>query len=78
MVGILDSIPGGLILECHDDWPRSSSRQEWFAITRRIVQDTISDMDLDPAALAEWKRHLSELACFDPQARYCQREEATP
>ena len=27
-------------------------RQEWFAITRRIVQPTISDMDLDPAAMA--------------------------
>ena len=33
-------------------------RQEWLAITRRIVQATISDMDLDPAALAEVEEAL--------------------
>jgi hypothetical protein len=31
-------------------WPRSATRKEWFAITRRIIQDTIAEMDLDPAA----------------------------
>ena len=53
MANILDGIPGGSVLDGLDDWPRSASRKEWFAITRRIVQDTIADMDLDPAALAE-------------------------
>ena len=28
-------------------------RKEWFAISSRIVQDTIADMNLDPAAEAE-------------------------
>ena len=54
MANILDGIcPEGSILDGFDDWPRSATRKEWFAITRRIVQDTIADMDLDPAAMAE-------------------------
>ena len=55
MASILDGLGlEGSILDClNDDWPRSASRKEWFAITRRIVQVTIADMDLDPAALAE-------------------------
>ena len=28
------------------------SRQEWFAIRRSIVQNTIADIDLDDAALS--------------------------
>ena len=36
-----------------NDWPRSAARKECFAITRRIIQDTITDMNLDPAAEAE-------------------------
>ena len=54
MANILDDIcPEGFILDCLDDWPRSATRQEWFCITRELVARTISDMDLDPAALAE-------------------------
>ena len=54
MANILDGICSeGSILYGLDDWPRSATRKEWFAITRRIVQDTIADMDLDPVALAE-------------------------
>ena len=54
MANILDGIcPEGSILDVFDDWPRSASRKQWFAITRRIVQNTIADMNLDPAALAE-------------------------
>ena len=54
MASILDGLGlEGSVLDGLDDWPRSASRKEWFAITRRIVQDTIADMDLDPAALAE-------------------------
>ena len=34
-------------------WPRSATRKEWFAITRQLTQQTIAEMDLDPAALAE-------------------------
>jgi len=54
MVNILDGIcPEGSILDGLDDWPRSATRKEWFRITRQLIQETIADMDLDPAALAE-------------------------
>ena len=54
MANILDGIcPEGSILDGLDDWPQSATRKEWFAITRQLIQQTIADMDLDPAALAE-------------------------
>ena len=54
MANILKCIcPEGFILDGLDDWPRSASRKEWFRITRQLIQETIADMDLDPAALAE-------------------------
>ena len=52
MAFILADIPNTPVLEI-DDWPRSATRKEWFAITRRVIQDTIADMNLDPAAEAE-------------------------
>ena len=54
MANILDGIcPEGSILDGLDDWPRSATRKEWFAITRQLIQQTIAEMDLDPVALAE-------------------------
>ena len=54
MANILDGIcPEGSILDGLDDWPRSATRKEWFRITRQLIQETIADMDLDSAALAE-------------------------
>ena len=47
-LGLEGSVFGGL-----DDWPRSATRKEWFRITRELVANTIADMDLGPAALAE-------------------------
>ena len=52
MPKILDPVSQTPLLEIND-WSRSTTRKEWFAITRRIIQDTIADMDLDPAAEAE-------------------------
>ena len=52
MTNLLDHVSPTPVLEI-DVWPRSATRKEWFAITRRIVHDTIADMDLDDAALAE-------------------------
>ena len=52
MPNILDHVSQAPVLEIND-WPRSASRKEWSAITRRIIQDTIADMNLDPAAEAE-------------------------
>ena len=54
MANILDGIcPEGSILDGLAEWPASTTRKEWFAITRQLIQETIADMDLDPAALAE-------------------------
>ena len=54
MANILDGIcPEGSILDGLDDMSRSATRKEWFRITRQLIQETIADMDLDPAALAE-------------------------
>ena len=52
MPNILDHASQTPLLEIND-WPRSATRKEWFAITRRIIQDTIAGMNLDPAAEAE-------------------------
>ena len=52
MTNILDHVSPNPVLGL-DVWPRSASRKEWFAITRRIIQDTFADMNLDPAAEAE-------------------------
>ena len=52
MPNILDHVSPTPVLEV-DVWRRSASRKEWFAITRRIIQDTIADMKLDPAAETE-------------------------
>ena len=52
MPNILDHVSHAPVLEIND-WPRSASRKEWFAITKRIIQDTIAEMNLDPAAEAE-------------------------
>ena len=51
MPNILDHVLSTPVLEI-DVWPRSATRKEWFAITRRIVQDTIAEMNLDPATEA--------------------------
>ena len=54
MANILDGICSeGSILDGLDDWPRSATRKEWFAITRQLIHQTIAEMDLDPDALTE-------------------------
>ena len=52
MPNILDHVSQKPVLDV-DLWPRSATCKEWFAITRRIIQDTSADMNLDPAAEAE-------------------------
>ena len=54
MANILDGLGlEGSILDGLADWPASTTRKEWFRLTRELVQKTIADMDLDPAAMAE-------------------------
>ena len=52
MANILDHVSSTPVLENYD-WPHSATCKEWFAITRRIIQDTIAEMNLDPDAEAE-------------------------
>tara|TARA_B100002052_G_scaffold261019_1_gene254631 strand:- start:1311 stop:1502 length:192 start_codon:yes stop_codon:yes gene_type:complete len=52
MSKIIDHVSPTPVLEIND-WPRSATRKEWFAITRLIIQDTIADMNLDSAAESE-------------------------
>ena len=54
MASILDGLGlEGSVLDGLAEWPASTTRKEWFAITRQLIQQTIADMDLEPAALAE-------------------------
>ena len=54
MANIIDGICSeGAILDGLAECPALTTRKAWFAITRQLIQQTIADMDLDPAALAE-------------------------
>ena len=54
MASIIDGLGlEGSVLDCLAEWPASTTRKEWFAITRQLIHQTIADMDLDPDALAE-------------------------
>ena len=52
MQNILDHVSQAPVLEINV-WPRSATREEWLRTTRRIIQDTIAGLNLDPAAEAE-------------------------
>ena len=54
MPNILDGLGlEGSVLDGLAEWPASTTRKEWFTITRGLIQQAIAEMDLDPAALAE-------------------------
>jgi len=54
MSNILDGLGiKGSVFDGLAEWPASTTRKEWFAITRQLIQQTIAEMDLDPDALAE-------------------------
>ena len=54
MASIFDGLGlEGSVLDGPAEWPASTTRKEWFAITRQLIQQTIAEMDLDPVALAE-------------------------
>ena len=44
MANILDHIPRTPLLEGVDYWPKSASREEWFALTRDLIASTIAEM----------------------------------
>ena len=53
MSHILDHIAPTPVLDAVDDWPRSTTRTEWFSLTRELIQSVIADMDLDPDSLSQ-------------------------
>ena len=54
MPNILDGLGlEGSVLDGLAEWPASTFRREWFAITSQLIRQTIADMKLDPAVLAE-------------------------
>ena len=53
MSNITDRVTGSPLLDALNDSPRSARRKEWFRMTRRIIQDTISEMVMDQAPEAE-------------------------
>ena len=54
MASIVDGLGlEGSVLDGLAEWPAATTRKECFAITRLLIQQTIADMELDPAALAE-------------------------
>ena len=54
MPNILDGLGlEGSVLDGLAEWPASTTRKEWFAITRQLIQETIADMDLPPNELAQ-------------------------
>ena len=50
---ILDHIAPTPVLDVVDDWPRSTTRTEWFRLTRDLIQSVIAEMDLDPDSLSQ-------------------------
>ena len=70
MANILDGIcPEGCILDGFDDWPRSATREEWFALTRDLVASTIAEMGeyLDDAELSVVEEYFDATNFYDHQ-----------
>ena len=53
MSNILDHTAPIPVLDVVDDWPRSTTRTEWFRLTRDLIHCVIADMDLDPDSLSQ-------------------------
>jgi hypothetical protein len=58
MSNILDHIAPTPALDVVDDWPRSTTRTEWFRLTRDLIQSVIADMDLDPDSTSQVEEAL--------------------
>ena len=53
MASILDGLGlEGSVVDGLAGCSASTTRKEWFRLTRELVQKTIADMDLDPVAKA--------------------------
>ena len=60
MPNLLDHIPRTPLLEGVDYWPKSATREEWFALTRDLIATTIEEMGeyLDDAQLSVVEEHF--------------------
>ena len=60
MANLLDHIPRTPLLEGVDYWPKSATREEWFALTRDLIASTIAEMGeyLDDAELSVVEEHF--------------------
>ena len=65
MIQILENVKAEPMLESVEDWPRSMKRQERFAVTRLMVQNTIADIDLDDAVLSKVEEAFIGAGCCD-------------
>ena len=50
----------GLVLDGLAEWPASTTRKEWFALTRDLIASTIAEMGeyLDDAELSVVEEHF--------------------
>ena len=60
MALILDHIPRTPLLDGVDHWPKSATREQWFALTRDLIASTIAEMGeyLDDAELSVVEQHF--------------------
>ena len=60
MALILDHIPRTPPLDGVDHWPKSATREQWFALTRDLIASTIAEMGeyLDDAELSVVEQHF--------------------
>ena len=60
MPKILDHIPRTPLLDGVDHWPKSATREQWFALTRDLIASTIAEMGeyLDDAELSVVREHF--------------------
>ena len=67
MPNLLDHIPRTPLLEGVDYWPKSATREEWFALTRDFIANTIAEMGeyLDETELSVVEQHFNKGGLLD-------------
>ena len=67
MANLLDHIPRTPLLEGVDYWPKSATREEWFALTRDLIASTIAEMGeyLDETELSVVEQHFIKGGLLD-------------
>ena len=76
MSSILDGLGlEGSVLDGLAEWPVSTTRKEWFAITRQLIQQTIAEMAMTLLVIVIpflYRCHLISKSCPSaPSRSYC-------